>query len=131
MNEMHLYRRNIFLSGFRKWYSNNFVGFIGFHCDVPYGSDETQVLDLFFPAGEVKKAILMVHGGSWNEGSKNKMKSYFDFFHQQFPTYALANMNYRLAVENDPGYPKQLKDLDLAIQFLRFIFCSKYTEWKI
>ncbi len=41
--------------------------------DVPYGSDSTQVMDIYLPANrsaEKTKTLIMIHGGAWTAGDK-------------------------------------------------------------
>lgn len=100
----------------------NWSCFVGVQTNVSYGSDPAQIMDLYLPAGDpskVSKVILLIHGGGWAAGSKEGFNYVIPFYRAAFPSYAIANMEYRLATADKPGYPKQLIDVDTAIKFLR------------
>lgn len=88
--------------------------------DVSYGSDAEQTIDLYLPAGRTEntKVILLLHGGSWVAGSKDDMTPLIPVIRQQFPNHAIVNINYRLATQGSPAFPKQIEDIQKVIQYL-------------
>jgi acetyl esterase/lipase len=86
--------------------------------NVSYGSDSQQVYDIDLPEGRnssATKVIIMVHGGAWYGGSKNDMAAAMAFARLQFPYHAIVNMEYRLATNESPAYPKQINDIQSVI----------------
>lgn len=88
--------------------------------NVAYGSDAEQKMDVYLPAGrdENTKVIVLVHGGSWVGGDKNDMSFMVPIIQQQFPHYAIVNLNYRLATTGSPMHPKQINDIKNALEFI-------------
>jgi len=94
--------------------------------DVAYGSDPEQVMDIYLPANrsaESTQVFFLIHGGGWSAGDKENFQSTFNALKFVYPDCAIVNMNYRLATNSSPGYPKQINDVEKAIQF---IFSGKY-----
>jgi acetyl esterase/lipase len=89
--------------------------------DVAYGSDPGQIMDVYLPANRTgdTKVIIMVHGGAWVRGSKEDFADFVPVIKAQFPNYALVNINYRLATNTSPAFPKQIEDLQNVIAFLK------------
>jgi acetyl esterase/lipase len=92
----------------------------------PYGPDPQHVMDIYLPPGRntsVTKVILLIHGGGWSGGNKEDMNAWVNFFYNQFNAklakYAIANMAYRFGSIGNPGFPKQVQDVELAINFLK------------
>jgi len=94
--------------------------------NVAYGSDAEQKMDVYLPANRDKntKVVLLLHGGSWIEGNKSDLSYVVPVIQSQFPDYAIVNINYRLATDNSPAFPKQIQDIQKAIQYLKN---SNYT----
>ncbi|NRD21388.1 alpha/beta hydrolase [Winogradskyella eckloniae] len=88
--------------------------------NVSYGSDSDQVFDLYLPANRSlsTKTLILVHGGGWSAGDKEDMDAFKDFILDQLPNYAIVNMNYRLADENNQAYPMQIDDITSVIDFM-------------
>lgn len=89
--------------------------------NVPYGSDSQQLIDIDLPEGRnsaTTKVLVIVHGGGWSGGSKEDMAAAVAVSRLQFPTYAIVNVNYRLATAERPAYPAQLDDLSAVIEHL-------------
>lgn len=88
--------------------------------DVPYVSDGNprHMLDLYIPNGMAARtpAIVWIHGGGWQNGSKSFGQN---SFHLRYPSkgYALVSINYRLSGE--AIYPAQIHDVKAAIRWLR------------
>lgn len=88
------------------------------HRDVIYHSVAGQELhaDLYLPQnGEDRAALLLLHSGSWQRGSKRRMDAVaHDLAARGF---VVLNANYRLA----PGsrFPAQLEDARAAVRWLR------------
>lgn len=90
--------------------------------DVAYGPDKEQQMDLYLPEKNMQKkakVFLLLHGGGWNHGDKEKMNFIANYLRKQFPDHAVANINYRLATDDSPGFPKQTDDIALAITYLQ------------
>lgn len=88
--------------------------------NVSYGDDPDQVYDIYLPENRTlsTKIMILVHGGGWNAGDKSDMNGYRDLFLTQFPEMAIANINYRLADENNSPYPMQLNDISSMVDDL-------------
>lgn len=88
--------------------------------DVSYGFDPEQLVDLYLPAGRTDntKVILLLHGGSWVAGNKSDMTYIVPTIQQQFPNHAIVNINYRLATQTSPAFPKQINDIQEVIKYL-------------
>lgn len=86
--------------------------------NVSYGSDSQQKYDIYLPAGRnasFTKVLILIHGGAWSGGSKEDMNYAVAIAKLQFPYYAIVNMEYRLATETSPAYPKQTDDIASVI----------------
>lgn len=89
--------------------------------DVSYGTDASQKMDIYLPAGrstDSTKIIVMVHGGAWIEGDKSDFTSFVPILQQHFPGYAIANINYRLATSTANHFPTQENDMKEALGYL-------------
>jgi acetyl esterase/lipase len=89
--------------------------------NVAYGSDPSQKMDIYLPAGrstDSTKLIILVHGGAWVSGDKSDFASFIPVIQQRFPDYAIANINYRLATATANHFPTQENDMKSAIDFL-------------
>lgn len=87
-----------------------------------YGTTTQQVFDLYLPANRsplTTKTLILVHGGSWVGGDKSNMDYLVNILKQNLPTYAIANMNYRLATAGNPAFPMQINDIQLLISALK------------
>lgn len=89
--------------------------------DVAYGTDAQQKMDVHLPANRTTatKVVIVVHGGAWAEGDKEDMTGIANAMEYEFPDYAVVNINYRLATQASPAFPKQMEDLQTVIQFLK------------
>jgi acetyl esterase/lipase len=88
--------------------------------NVSYGTDSMQVMDVYLPAGRSLKntrAMILVHGGGWNGGSKSDFAGYIDSFRRRMPDYAIFNINYRLVTSNHL-FPTQEQDVRDAVSFI-------------
>ena len=89
------------------------------HRNVAYVTDghERQVLDLYIPENVdgPLPVIIWVHGGAWQNGSKDGCpplrKGYTEL------GYAVASLNYRLSWQSK--FPAQIEDCKAAIRWLR------------
>jgi acetyl esterase/lipase len=88
--------------------------------NIEYGSDSDQVFDLYLPANRTSstKTLILVHGGGWSDGDKADMNDFKDFIVDQMPSYAVVNINYRLADANNQAYPMQIDDITSVVDFL-------------
>jgi len=89
--------------------------------DVSYGTDAQQKIDIFLPYDRSinTKVIVLLHGGSWVGGDKSDVSSLVPILKIQFPDHAIVNMNYRLATETSPAYPKQTDDIKSVLEHLQ------------
>ncbi len=87
-----------------------------------YGIDSQQKFDLYLPENRSEnktKTIILVHGGSWVGGDKNDMNYLIPIIKQNFPDYAIANINYRLANASRYAFPMQNEDLEAVFNKLK------------
>lgn len=89
--------------------------------NVSYGSNNQQVFDLYLPANRSTstKTIIVIHGGGWTGGDKADMNGLLQLLKTNLPTYAFANLNYRLATTGNPALPMQIDDISAAINNLK------------
>ena len=85
--------------------------------NVSYGTNTQQKMDVYLPATRstaATKVIIMIHGGGWNTGDKADFNEYVDSLKKREPSYAIFNINYRLA--NTPDlFPAQEQDVKAAL----------------
>jgi acetyl esterase/lipase len=97
--------------------------------NVSYGSNAQQKMDIYLPAGRstsATKVMIMIHGGGWNTGDKTDLDIYVDSLRKREPSYAVFNLNYRLA--NAPDiFPAQENDIKAAVEFIY----NKRSEYNI
>ncbi|HEV8269803.1 MAG TPA: alpha/beta hydrolase [Chitinophagaceae bacterium] len=88
--------------------------------NVSYGTNAQQKMDVYLPANRNTtntKVIIMIHGGGWNTGDKADFNEYVDSLKKREPSYAIFNINYRLA--NTPDiFPAQELDVKAAVEFI-------------
>jgi len=91
------------------------------YANVQYGTDSQQTMDVYLPAGRTAdtKVIILIHGGAWISGSKEDFADFIPVIKEEFPDDAIVNINYRLATETSPAFPKQMYDLQKVIAFLK------------
>lgn len=98
--------------------------------DVSYGSAPQQIYDIYLPKDRTisqTKVLVLVHGGSWISGDKNDLNDIVETLKQEFPEYAIANINYQLATIGKSPFPMQINDLEAAVSHLK----SKSVEYAI
>jgi acetyl esterase/lipase len=86
--------------------------------NVSYGPNSQQKYDIYLPAGRrssYTKVLILIHGGGWSAGTKEDMNYAVAIAKLQFPNYAIVNIEYRLATEASPAYPKQTDDIASVI----------------
>ncbi|MDR0366270.1 MAG: alpha/beta hydrolase [Bifidobacteriaceae bacterium] len=87
--------------------------------DLPYGSDQRQRLDLYFPVEPNGALLLDIHGGGWWQGDKAKEAAFATRLADA--GYLVAVPNYRFA-DGQAGrnlYPTQVEDVRAALAWLR------------
>ncbi len=97
--------------------------------NVSYGTNSQQKIDVYLPATRSTtdtKVMIMIHGGAWNSGDKVDFNEYVDSLKKREPTYAIFNINYRLANISDL-FPAQELDIKAAVEFIY----NKRQEYKI
>jgi acetyl esterase/lipase len=90
--------------------------------DVVYGTaNGTQLkLDVFEPKknrSTPRKAILVIHGGSWDGYDKTILAPASWFFMKH--GYVVFSINYRLVHDNQNHWPAQLDDAQRAVRWVR------------
>ncbi len=98
--------------------------------NVSYGTDAAQKMDVYLPAGRstgATKVIILIHGGGWNQGDKADFTPYVDTLKRRMSSYAIFNINYRLASGTANLFPTQENDVKAAIDFIY----SKRSEYGI
>lgn len=89
--------------------------------NVAYGTDALQKLDLYLPAGrsaDSTRVLVLIHGGGWIDGDKADFTPAVTVLRQQFPSYAIFNINYRLAAAGTNLFPTQENDVQAAINYI-------------
>ena len=97
--------------------------------NVSYGQDSLQRMDVHLPEGRsaaTTKSLVLIHGGSWNSGSKSDFAAYVDSFKKRLPDYAIFNLDYRL-YNGGNTFPAQENDIRQAVDFI----VSKENEYRI
>ena len=88
--------------------------------NVSYGNHAQQKMDVYLPAERGianTKVMILIHGGAWNSGDKSDFNAYVDSLKKREPSYAIFNINYRLA--NTPDiFPAQEQDVKAAVEFI-------------
>lgn len=88
--------------------------------NVSYGANAQQKMDVYLPANRSStstKVMILIHGGGWNTGDKSDFNAYVDSLKKREPSYAIFNLNYRLA--NLPNlFPAQEQDIKAAVEFI-------------
>lgn len=88
--------------------------------DIVYtqGGGAPQTLDLYHPvvaAGDLRPAIVFVHGGGWSGGSKEDFAGWGQYYGAQ--GYVCISINYRLSPQY--AWPAQIDDTQAAVRWLR------------
>lgn len=84
--------------------------------DVPYGTEERQVMDIYLPSSPgPHPAVVLIHGGAWVTGDKSRMGPFAIMLARR--GYVAASVNYRLAPQHH--WPAQLDDVQRAVRWLR------------
>lgn len=89
--------------------------------NISYGAGTRQKADVYLPAGRNASTpvIVLLHGGSWTEGSKEELQEVVTLIRSQWPQAALVNMNYTLADHTAPNYhPAQMNDIAKLLTYL-------------
>ena len=84
--------------------------------DIPYGENELQVFDVYFPKDTVKPlpTIVSVHGGGYTYGTKEVYQYYCMDLAQR--GFTVVNFSYRLAPEFK--YPVPLEDMNTLLSLV-------------
>lgn len=99
------------------------------YLNLSYGEDNQQKLDVYLPANRnpKTKTLIIIHGGGWSGGDKADFNSYITEFQKRLPTYAFANLNYRLVRQSGNYFPTQENDIRAAVEYLK----SKAADYNI
>ncbi len=83
--------------------------------NIPY-NESKQTLDLFFPRVLSKtSAIMFIHGGGFNQGSKEEMQVHAKHYAEL--GYVTTSINYRLSLESP--YPTAINDVTSALNWMK------------
>lgn len=89
--------------------------------DVPYvqPADSSRSGDLYLPetVGAARPAVVIVHGGSWDNGRKGTSGTTVLAESMARHGYVAFDINYRLAGQGGE-YPKNIRDVDDAVAYL-------------
>ncbi|AEA42410.1 alpha/beta hydrolase [Fluviicola taffensis] len=85
--------------------------------NISYGSDNYQKMDIYLPANRNSstKVFVLIHGGGWGAGDKADFTEMLNSLKVYYPNHAIININYRLATQASPAFPKQIDDIQLAL----------------
>jgi len=95
--------------------------------NISYGDDPRQIMDVYLPAHRssgLTKVFVLIHGGGWSEGDKSDFGDLFNALKGLYPDHAIVNLDYRLGTSTRPGYPKQINDIQSAIDQIQL---AKYS----
>jgi acetyl esterase/lipase len=98
--------------------------------NVAYGTDAQQKMDIYLPGGRTEgttKVMVLIHGGGWSGGDKSELTPFIDTLKKRLPSYAIFNINYRLAAGSNNLFPTQEMDVKEALTFIY----SKKSEYII
>ena len=99
--------------------------------NVAYATtDPQEKMDVYLPAGRSTtntNCIVVIHGGSWSSGDKADMDSGITALRPLLSSYAVFNINYRLANGTTVLSAEQINDVNAAVDFI----VSKATEYKV
>lgn len=98
--------------------------------NIAYGNDGQQKMDIYLPANrsaDSTKVFVLIHGGGWSGGDKADCTDFMNGLKTVYPGYAVININYRLATSGSPGYPKQINDIQSALNEIQK---AKYNVYK-
>jgi acetyl esterase/lipase len=92
--------------------------------DLDYlGPARTEKADLYLPAaaspGELRPAVVIIHGGGWNSGDKANAREINIGTNLALHGYVALSINYRLATGTAPTWPQPLHDCKTAVRWLR------------
>ncbi|PTY01879.1 hypothetical protein DB346_10515 [Verrucomicrobia bacterium LW23] len=99
---------------------------VRFEGNVQYGVADGQklLLDIYRPKakpapGELRAAVVVVHGGAWQEGNKEEMRDIAIALANR--GYVAISISYRLMNEEGTRntWPAQIDDVQLAVRWLR------------
>ncbi len=83
--------------------------------NVPYGSNEKQVMDIYPAPTANAPLIVMVHSGGWKSGDKLTTHTRAEAL--QKAGFAVFNTNYRLDSATVLAFPMQVEDIEAATRF--------------
>lgn len=85
--------------------------------NISYGSDNQQKMDIYLPANRNSntKVFVLIHGGGWSGGDKADFTGLLNSLKAYYPDHAIININYRLATQASPAFPKQIDDIQAAL----------------
>jgi acetyl esterase/lipase len=100
--------------------------------DIAYGSNSEQDMDIYLPANRSTsstKVFVLIHGGGWSAGDKADFDYMFTSLKTYYPNHAIININYRLGTSSSPGYPKQINDIQAALNHIQLAKYEVSTQY--
>lgn len=100
--------------------------------NISYGANASQKFDLGLPANRTAATplVVVIHGGGWATGDKNELSWLLNGLKQR--GFAVANINYRLTLNQPDNYKMQIDDVDSAVQFtLRLATTHSFNGQKL
>ena len=100
--------------------------------NVAYGNDPLQRMDVYLPPRRnvsTTKSLIVIHPGAWSTLDKTTPEwlSFIDSLKKRLPSYAIFNINYRLASLTGNVFPTQENDIKSAVDFI----ASHKTDYAI
>jgi acetyl esterase/lipase len=95
--------------------------------NISYASDPQQKMDIYLPVNRnvsQTKVFVLIHGGGWSAGDKADYTYFLNSLKSIYPDHAVINLNYRLATSSSPAYPKQINDIQAAMDHIQL---AKYN----
>lgn len=95
---------------------------VSVHENVQYGEADGQklLLDVYEPAasnGQLRPAVVMIHGGGWTSFDKSTMHGMGEFLARA--GYVGFSVDYRLFHDSENRWPAQLNDVQRAVRWVR------------
>lgn len=93
------------------------------HYDLAFAryGDEQMLLDLFQPKAATAQqrlpAVLVITGGGWKSGDRKRLGHIATWLSGH--GFVTAALDYKLATETTPSFPRNIQDCKAAVRFLR------------
>ena len=92
---------------------------IGVQREVPYGTHERQVLDVYSPANpKGAPVVVFVHGGAFTDGEKDRSPEVYSNVSIWFARHGIVGINMEYRSAPSAPYPAGTEDVKLACQWV-------------